>query len=155
MAEEKILAKEEFESYLNALGNKMVIIWFSAPWCAPCRRIKATCLDRINKIDELQSKNIDIYTINIDDHMGLFGWLKTKRMVPGIPTLLAYYGDVERDIWYIPDDSVSGADVKKVNEFFDRCLKKHRQYYNTNSSNNIIIDNNNNNDDIRPVTAPM
>ena len=55
MGEEKILAKEEFESYLNSLGNKMAIIWFSAPWCAPCRRIKATCLDRIDKIENLKS----------------------------------------------------------------------------------------------------
>ncbi len=146
MSEEKILAKEEFESYVNSLGNKMVIIWFSAPWCAPCRRIKKTCTDRIDEIENIKSKNIDIYTINVDDHMGLFGWLKTKKMVPGIPSLLAYYGNVKRDVWYIPDDSVSGADVKSVNDFFDRCLRKLRHYSSPENENE---------NNIRPVTAPI
>ena len=144
MSEEKILAKEEFESYVNSLGNKMVIIWFSAPWCAPCRRIKKTCTDRIDEIENIKSKNIDIYTINVDDHMGLFGWLKTKKMVPGIPSLLAYYGNVKRDVWYIPDDSVSGADIKNVNDFFDRCLTKLRDYISPENGNNT-----------RPFTAPI
>ena len=144
MLEEKILAKEEFESYINSLENKMVIIWFSAPWCAPCRRIKKTCTDRIDEIESIKSKNIDIYTINVDDHMGLFGWLKTKKMVPGIPSLLAYYGNVKRDVWYIPDDSVSGADIKNVNDFFDRCLIKLRDYISSENDNNV-----------RPFTAPI
>ena len=39
-------------------------------------------------------------------------------------TLLAFYGDVKRDQWYIPDDSVSGGDLTQVQQFFDRCAAK-------------------------------
>ena len=142
MEEEKILAKEEFESYLNNLGNKMVIIWFSAPWCAPCRKIKSTCEKKLEEINKLNNKNIDIFQINVDDHLELFGWLKTKRMVPGIPSIIAYYGDVNRELWYAPDDSVSGANEKEVKDFFDRCMMKSIDYSNNENELN------------RPKTAP-
>ena len=47
-------------------------------------------------------------------------------MVNGIPSILAYYGNVERDMnqWYIPSDSVIGGDENEVKLFFDRCQIK-------------------------------
>ena len=122
-----IANKTNFENYLNNLGNKMTIIMFTASWCNPCKRIKPTCLLGFEQIKN-ENKKIDIYTIDVDDQMELFGWLKTKRMVAGIPAILAYFGDVKRDVWYIPDDSVSGGDIKEVNDFFDRCMKKAADY---------------------------
>lgn len=122
---EKVLAKEEFESFLNSLGNRLVILWFSAPWCGPCRRIKA--LGEV-KVEALKKYKTDVYCINVDDHMELFGWLKTKRMLKGIPSILAYYGDEKRDLWYCPDDSVLSGDPKLVTDFFDRCIRKAMDY---------------------------
>ena len=44
-------------------------------------------------------------------------------MVNGIPAILAYYAKSNRDSnnYYIPDDSVVGADEKGVSAFFERC----------------------------------
>ena len=58
--------------------------------------------------------------------MELYYALKTKKMVNGIPSILAYYGNVERDMnqWYIPSDSVIGGDENEVNLFFNRCQIK-------------------------------
>ena len=46
--------------------------------------------------------------------------MKTKKMIKGVPTLMAYKMGSNN---YIPDDSISGADVNEVNKFFDRCRK--------------------------------
>ena len=42
-------------------------------------------------------------------------------MIKVVPAMMLFRGDVERDRWYIPDDSVSGDDATAVNAFFDRC----------------------------------
>ena len=126
---ENISCKNNFQNYLNNLGDKMVIIWFSASWCVPCKRIKSTCEERFK---EIENKNIDVYIVDVDEHMELFGWLKTRKMLSGIPSILAYFGHEERDVWYIPDDSVSGGEKNAGNDFFDRSIKRHSQDKNFN-----------------------
>jgi hypothetical protein len=46
---------------------------------------------------------------------------KKYKMLNGIPALLAYKKNVDRDFWYIPDDSHLGGDVNGLNNFFSRC----------------------------------
>ena len=41
-------------------------------------------------------------------------------MMKGIPTLMAYK---KGSTSFVPDDSISGADIGEVNAFFDRCRK--------------------------------
>jgi hypothetical protein len=36
----------------------------------------------------------------------------------------AFFGGVKRDMWFIPDHSIVGADPVAVAHFFNRCLKK-------------------------------
>ena len=45
-------------------------------------------------------------------------------MVQVIPAFFAFFGGVKRDAWFIPDDSVVGADPLAVSQFFSRCAKK-------------------------------
>ena len=45
-------------------------------------------------------------------------------MVKSIPTILFYDKNVQRDFWYIPDDSVIGGDITQVRAFLDRCNLK-------------------------------
>jgi len=104
----------------SQLSNKLLIIKFGADWCRPCKNIKSTCETWFTKMPE----NVICADIDIDECLDLYMALKTKKMVKGVPVLLAYYGDVTRDQWYIPDDSVSGGDIENVNKFFERCLSK-------------------------------
>jgi hypothetical protein len=41
-------------------------------------------------------------------------------MMKGIPTMMAYKKGTTS---YAPDDSISGADINEVNDFFMRCRK--------------------------------
>ena len=113
---------EDFKELLQNLGNKIIIIKFSADWCKPCKKIKPIVEEWFSKLNE----TFIIFEIDIDETMELYYALKTKKMVNGIPSILAYYGNVERDMnqWYIPSDSVIGGDENEVNLFFNRCQIK-------------------------------
>ena len=93
----------------------VLIIKFSATWCAPCKIIKPVC----DKWLISAPPNVIWAEIDIDESIELFGVLKTKKMIKGVPTLLAFYGNKNKDRthWYIPDDSFSGSDLIKLNQF--------------------------------------
>ena len=113
---------DQFKQLLQNLENKIIIIKFSADWCKPCKKIKPIVEEWFSKLNE----TFIIAEIDIDETMELYYALKTKKMVNGIPSILAYYGNVERDMnqWYIPCDSVIGGDENEVKLFFDRCQIK-------------------------------
>ncbi len=43
------------------------------------------------------------------------------KMIKGVPAMMLFRGDVERDRWFIPDDSISGDDLSEIAAFFERC----------------------------------
>jgi hypothetical protein len=59
--------------------------------------------------------------VDIDESFELYGFLKTKKIVNGIPVLLAYF---QENTHYVPDDVVIGADERQIKLFFDRCQEK-------------------------------
>lgn len=102
-------------------SNALLIVKFGAEWCTPCKQIKPIC-DRLFK--ELPD-NVIWFDIDIDETMDLYVALKKRKMVNGVPCLLAYSLNIIRseDEWYIPNDSVMGGNPKHVEAFFDRCKK--------------------------------
>ena len=100
---------------LNARG-KMVVVKFGATWCKPCKVIKPTCDAWITTAPP----NIIYADIDIDESMDLYVAFKSKKMVRGVPVLLAFDCSKQRDHWYIPDDSVEGGDIAAVEKFFKR-----------------------------------
>jgi hypothetical protein len=60
------------------------------------------------------------YEIDIDECFDLFAFMKTKKMMKGIPTMMAYKRGTTS---FVADDSISGTDIGEVNAFFDRCRK--------------------------------
>jgi hypothetical protein len=57
--------------------------------------------------------------IDVDECFDLYSFLKSKKMVNGIPAILAYY---KNNLNYIPSDSVLGANAEQVDLFFRRCF---------------------------------
>ena len=110
----------ELEKLQSTLGNNVLIIKFGAEWCGPCKRIAPAYKEFINK----SASNIICADIDVDENLDLYMALKKYKMVQSIPVFLVFYGDVKRDKWYIPDDSVIGADDKNVASFFKRCQEK-------------------------------
>ena len=114
-----IASLQEFKTILAA-NPGTIIIKFGAEWCGPCKRIDSQVhqwFDHLSKTNQ----SIQTYMIDVDDNMDLYGFLKTKKMVNGIPAILAYkLGNLN----YIPDDSVLGANPQEIDAFFRRCIEQ-------------------------------
>lgn len=114
------LTPEELFTLQCSFTNRIIVVKFGAEWCGPCKKIKPLWNEWISVIPS----NIIIVEIDIDESIDLYVQLKAKKMVKGVPTILAFYGDVKRNQWYIPDDSVSGGNEGDVKNFMNRCFMK-------------------------------
>lgn len=114
------LTPEELFTLQRSFNNRIIVVKFGAEWCGPCKKIKPLWNEWISVIPS----NIIIVEIDIDESIDLYVQLKAKKMVKGVPTILAFYGDVKRDQWYISDDSVLGGNEGDVKNFMNRCFMK-------------------------------
>lgn len=114
------LTPEELSTLQSSFRDRIIVVKFGAEWCGPCKKIKPVWNEWISIVPS----NIVIVDIDIDESIDLYVQLKAKKMVKGVPTILAFYGDIMRDQWYIPDDSVSGGNEGDVKNFMNRCLIK-------------------------------
>ena len=113
------ISKEELIDFQkNAPCPQLIIIKFTADWCGPCKKIKEDCIN----LSKQCCDNIIYCEINIDEHIELYAFLKNKKMVKGIPALLSFSGDNKNiNEWYIPSDSIIGANKDELLNFFKRC----------------------------------
>ena len=116
----KNLTVHELQKLQTEMGPRVLIIKFGAGWCGPCKKIEPLYY----KFIESAPSNFIFADINIDDNMDLYITLKKNKMVSGIPVFFAYFGNTKRDKWFIPDNSIAGADDKAVNDFFQQCKNK-------------------------------
>ena len=113
----------EFEgdrnTFLNLLrtNNGVMIFKFTADWCKPCQSIK-NFID--TQVVSITSDTIKCFEVDIDECFDLFAFMKTKKMMKGIPTIMAYRMGTTN---YVSDDSISGTDINEINAFFARCQK--------------------------------
>lgn len=114
------LTSEELFTLQRSFTNRIIVVKFGAEWCGPCKKIKPLWNEWISVIPS----NIIIVEIDIDESIDLYVQLKSKKMVKGVPTILAFYGDVNRHQWYISDDSVLGGNEGDVKNFMNRCFMK-------------------------------
>lgn len=112
----EIKSLPEFADLLKT-NPGVFIIKFGADWCGPCKKIEKQVSNFMNQMPD----NIACAIIDIDDCFELYAFLKNKKMVASIPTLLAYY---KGNLSYIPDDNTVGADVNQLFLFFKRCNDK-------------------------------
>jgi thiol-disulfide isomerase/thioredoxin len=110
----EINSLKDFSEILES-NPGMVIIKFGAEWCGPCKKIEAQVLASMN----VMPGNVQCYIIDVDDCFEIYAYLKSKKMVNGIPAILAYY---KNNLSYVPSDSVIGANVDQVDLFFKRCF---------------------------------
>lgn len=107
--------KEDLKQLLENNNPGVIIVKFSADWCKPCQTIKPFVESRIGR---LPVDTIHVVNVDIDESIDLYGFLKTKRLIQGIPTLFAYYADNKSAI---PDDMVTGSKESDIVDFFKRC----------------------------------
>ena len=108
---------ESVERFRDILVNNpgIVIVKFGATWCGPCRKIDPD----VNDIFSKMPATAQCIILDIDESIEIYSFLKSKRMINGVPVLLCYK---KGNVNYIPNDIVVGANKDQLMMFFDRCF---------------------------------
>jgi thioredoxin 1 len=106
------MSKESFSDLLKT-NKGVLIIKFGAEWCGPCKKIDPLVYDWMNKLST--QPNIQCAIIDIDENFEIYAFLKSKKMVNGVPVILCYK---KGNLTWIPDKAVVGADETQINIFF-------------------------------------
>ena len=99
---------------LLAKNPGLIIIKFGAKWCGPCKKIKNV----VHGFFASSPDDVLCCDIDVDESTDVYSYLKSKKMVNGIPVMLCYK---KGNISFIPDDSVIGSDPSNLDSFFRRC----------------------------------
>ena len=118
---EVMTSMEKLIDLQQALQNNpgVFIMKLGAEWCGPCKRIE----DLVKWCMDQAPENVQCAVIDVDEAIEVYGFLKTKRVVNGIPAILGYY---KGNLNYVPDEVVIGSDQKQVTAFFQRCYERSR-----------------------------
>lgn len=95
----------------------IIIIKFTATWCKPCQIIKETVYKHFQNAPD----DILCYDVDIDENFDVFAYLKSKKMVTGIPAILVWEQGNDS---FAPDDGISGGDVIAVDNFLNNIFQK-------------------------------
>jgi thioredoxin 1 len=102
--------------FIRLLENNpgLVILKMGATWCGPCKKIKPV----LDGFFASSPDNVVCCDIDVDECADLYSFFKSRKMVNGIPVILAYK---KGNTSYIPDDSITGSDPSQLDQFFRRC----------------------------------
>lgn len=106
--------RDKFLTIIKNFNPGLFIIKLGAPWCGPCKQIAPV----IDGFFASSPDNVLCADIDVDKCFNLYAFLKSKKMVNGIPVILCYHKGNES---YIPNDMVTGADPAELHKFFKRC----------------------------------
>ena len=94
-----------------------IVIKFGATWCGPCKVIE----NQVHTLMNMMPNNVQCIIVDVDECVDLYSFLKTKKMVNGIPVILVYYNG---NLNYIPDYRVVGADTNQIVKLFNNVVDK-------------------------------
>jgi len=106
-------SRDEFLSLLK-VNPGLIIIKFGASWCGPCKKIEHV----VEAFFATSPPNVICADIDVDQSADLYAYLKSKKMVNGIPVILCYQ---KGNTTYSPNASVTGIDPTKLDLFFKQC----------------------------------
>lgn len=94
----------------------LIVLKLGAEWCGPCKTIKSA----VHGFFASSPPEVVCADIDVDNSFDFYSFLKSKKMVNGIPVLLCYK---KGNSTYIPDDMITGSDPQQLHQFFIRCGK--------------------------------
>jgi thiol-disulfide isomerase/thioredoxin len=92
----------------------LIVIKLGAEWCGPCKQIRTV----VHGFFASSPLEVICADIDVDKSFDFYSFLKSKKMVNGIPVLLCYK---KNNTTYIPDDIITGSDPNELHNFFTRC----------------------------------
>ena len=118
MSKEIISEIANRDAFFLLLQNNpgLIVLKLSANWCGPCKLIKPA----VEAFFATSPPEVICGDIDVDQSFDFYSFLKSKKMVNGIPVLLCFK---KGNSTYIPDDMVTGADPQQLHQFFVRCGK--------------------------------
>ena len=107
---------ENRKAFMTLLEHNtgLIILKLGATWCGPCSKIEK----HVNDFFATSPEEVICGIIDVDESFDLYAFLKSKKMVNGIPAMLCYK---KGNNTFIPDDSLTGSDLVGLNAFFKRC----------------------------------
>jgi len=104
------------DTFFHLLSHNpgLIIIKLGATWCGPCKKIQHV----VHGFFASSPAEVVCADIDVDQSIDFYSFLKSKKMVNGIPVLLCYKKGNET---FIPDDTITGADPVQLDRFFKRC----------------------------------
>jgi thiol-disulfide isomerase/thioredoxin len=104
------------DSFFHLLKHNtgLIIIKLGAEWCGPCKQIRTV----VHGFFASSPPEVICADIDVDKSFDFYSFLKSKKMVNGIPVLLCYK---KNNTTYIPDDIITGSDPTELHKFFSRC----------------------------------
>jgi thioredoxin 1 len=95
----------------------LIVVKFGAEWCGPCKTIEPL----VQSYFEQSPAKVQCVKIDIDECFDVYAYLKSKKIVNGIPAILCYQ---KENLNYVPDDFVLGANSQEISSFFERCADR-------------------------------
>ena len=93
----------------------IIFIKFGAEWCAPCKKIENFIDEKFNSFDN----HIQCAIIDIDECFDVYAYLKSKKIVSSIPSIVCY---LKGNVSYVPDEVVCNSDTTEIEDFIQRCF---------------------------------
>lgn len=110
------IANRDAFFHLLQHNTGLIILKLGAVWCNPCRLIEKS----VHAFFATSPPEVICGDIDVDQSFDFYSFLKSKKMVNGIPVLLCFK---KGNATYIPDDIITGADPQQLHQFFVRCGK--------------------------------
>ena len=102
--------RDDFTKLLQE-NDGVLIVKFTADWCAPCQKIKEQVALEIKSLPP----HCTFMELNVDAHSDVYACMRSKKQVIGIPAILAYKRG--NTTWFA-DLAVSGANPGHIANFF-------------------------------------
>ena len=116
MSKQVISEIADRQAFMTLLQHNpgLIVIKLGAEWCGPCKQIKNV----VHAFFASSPPEVVCADIDVDQCFDFYSFLKSKKMVNGIPVLLCYK---KGNSTYIPDDAITGSNAGELHNFFKRC----------------------------------
>ena len=110
--EDESLNRNDFKHFIENYKNKILIFYFGASWCNPCKTAKPHIETYFQKMKLYQSQKAHIYYIDVDKQSDIASHLKIRKL----PTLLSFHDGYQQHV-------LSSTTEGDIQYFFEQCDK--------------------------------